>query len=270
MFTITSKEQLAETVYSVFVAAETVARRALAGQFVILRLDETGERFPLTLCDWSPEEGWIRLVLQVVGRSTRKLSQMEEGEAILDLVGPLGRPTDICEYGHVLCVGGGVGIAAIYPICRALRQARNRVTGIIGARSADLLILEQEMGEVTDELMITTDDGTRGIKGRVTWAMEEILKKETVDLVIAIGPAIMMKFASAVTRDFGVPTRVSLNSIMLDGTGMCGTCRCEVAGKTRFACVDGPEFDGHEVDWNLLLSRLDQYKEEEEVARDLP
>ncbi len=270
MFTIAKKEQLAETVYSVVVEAENVASRALAGQFVILRLDETGERFPLTLCDWSPEEGWIRLVLQVVGRSTRKLSLMEEGDAILDLVGPLGRPTEICEYGHVLCVGGGVGIAAIHPICRALRQERNRVTAVIGARSADLLILEEEMEGVSDELVITTDDGTRGIKGRVTWAMEEVLKKEPVGLAIAIGPAIMMKFASAVTRDFEVPTRVSLNSIMLDGTGMCGTCRCEVAGKTRFACVDGPEFDGHEVDWNLLLSRLDQYKEEEEIARDLP
>jgi NAD(P)H-flavin reductase len=270
MFPILEKEQLAETVYSVIVQAEAVAKRAIAGQFVILRLDETGERFPLTLCDWSPEEGWIRLVLQVVGRSTHKLSRMEAGDDILDLVGPLGRPTEICDHGHVACVGGGVGIAAIHPVCRALRQAGNRVTGIIGARSADLLILEEEMAAVTDELVLTTDDGSRGLKGRVTWALEELLKKESADLVIAIGPAIMMKFAAAVTREFKVPTRVSLNSIMLDGTGMCGTCRCEVAGKTRFACVDGPEFDGHEVDWNLLLSRLDQYKEEEEIARSLP
>ena len=270
MFSVTKKEQLAETVYSVIVDAPEIAKRAIAGQFVILRLDETGERFPLTLCDWSPEEGWIRLVLQVVGRSTRKLSLMETGDAILDLVGPLGRPTEICEYGHVACVGGGVGIAAIHPICRALRQAGNKVTGIIGARTADLLILEEEMAAVTDELIITTDDGSRGLEGRVTWALEEVLKKDKVDLAIAIGPAIMMKFSSAVTREFKVPTRVSLNSIMLDGTGMCGTCRCEVAGKTRFACVDGPEFDGHEVDWNLLLARLDQYKEEEEIARSLP
>ena len=270
MFPIIAKENLAETVYSVTIRAERIAGRALAGQFVILRIDETGERFPLTLCDWSPEEGWIRLVLQVVGRSTRKLSLMEAGDDILDLVGPLGRPSEICDYGHVVCVGGGVGIAAIHPICRALRQAGNRVTGITGARTADLLILEEEMAAVTDELVPTTDDGSRGLKGRVTWAMEELLKKEPVDLVIAIGPAIMMKFAAAVTREFEVPTKVSLNSIMLDGTGMCGTCRCEVAGKTRFACVDGPEFDGHEVDWNLLLSRLDQYKEEEEIARSLP
>ncbi|MDD3719313.1 MAG: sulfide/dihydroorotate dehydrogenase-like FAD/NAD-binding protein [Actinomycetota bacterium] len=270
MFPILEKKQLAEAVYSVVVEAPDIARRALAGQFVILRLDETGERFPLTLCDWSAAEGWIRLVLQVVGRSTRKLSLMEAGEGILDLVGPLGRPAEICAGEHVVCVGGGVGIAAIHPICRALREAGNRVTGIIGARTDDLLILEEEMTAVTDELVLTTDDGSRGIAGRVTWALEELLKKDPVDLVIAIGPAIMMKFASAVTRGYDVPTRVSLNSIMLDGTGMCGTCRCEVEGKTRFACVDGPEFDGHAVDWGLLLSRLDQYKEEEEIARSLP
>lgn len=270
MFSILRKEQLAETVYSVNVAAPDIARRALAGQFVILRLDETGERFPLTLCDWSAEGGWIRLVLQVVGRSTRKLSLMQEGDAILDLVGPLGRPAEMCKGQHVVCVGGGVGIAAIHPICRALREAGNRVTSIIGARTADLLILEEEMAAVSDELVLTTDDGSRGIEGRVTWALEETLKKERVDLVIAIGPAVMMKFSSAVTREYEVPTRVSLNSIMLDGTGMCGTCRCEVDGKTRFACVDGPEFDGHAVDWGLLLSRLDQYREEEEISRSLP
>ncbi len=269
-YRIIDKESLAENIFSVKVRAENIARHARAGQFVILRLDEQGERFPLTLCDWNPGEGWIRLVFQVVGRSTAKLSRMEEGQAILDLVGPLGRPTEIGDFGHVICVGGGVGIAAIYPICREMRGAGNRVTGIIGARTAGLLILEEEMARVTDELLITTDDGSRGIAGRVTWALEEKLKTEGADLVIAIGPAVMMKFASAVTREFGVPTKVSLNSIMLDGTGMCGTCRCEVDGKTRFACVDGPEFDGHLVDWNLLLARLDQYLEEEEIARNLP
>jgi ferredoxin--NADP+ reductase len=270
MFEILDKECLAEKVYSVHVQAERIAGRARAGQFVILRLDETGERFPLTLCDWSAEQGWIRLVFQVVGRSTHKLSLMEKGEAILDLVGPLGRPTDIEDYGHVACVGGGVGIAAIHPICRELRNAGNRVTGVLGARTADLLILEEEMAGVVDELIVSTDDGSKGLKGRVTWALEELLKKEAVDLVIAIGPAVMMKFCSAVTREYDVPTRVSLNSIMLDGTGMCGTCRVEVGGETRFACVDGPEFDGHQVDWNLLLARLSQYLEEEEVARNLP
>ncbi|MGQ9476256.1 MAG: sulfide/dihydroorotate dehydrogenase-like FAD/NAD-binding protein [Actinomycetota bacterium] len=269
-FTILQKEDLAERLYSMRVRAEHIARRARAGQFVILRLDERGERFPLTLCDWDEGEGWIRLVFQVVGRSTTKLSRMEPGEEILDLVGPLGRPSKIERFGHVICVGGGVGIAAIYPICREMRRAGNRVTGIIGARTAGSLILEEEMAGVTDRLLVTTDDGTRGIAGRVTWALEQVLREEGADLVMAIGPAVMMKFASAVTREFNVPTRVSLNSIMLDGTGMCGTCRCEVDGKTRFACVDGPEFDGHLVDWNLLLARLDQYLEEEDVARNLP
>lgn len=269
MFPIIEKETLSDNVFSIRVEAPRIAERSLAGQFVILRLDETGERFPLTLCDWSSDDGWIHLVFQVVGRSTHKLSLMEVGGGIMDLVGPLGRPSEIEGYGHVACVGGGVGIAAIYPICRALRRAGNRVTGVLGARSADLLILEREMTEETDELIISTDDGSRGIKGRVTWALEDLLKREEVDLVIAIGPAVMMKFASAVTREFDVPTRVSLNSIMLDGTGMCGTCRVEVGGDTRFACVDGPEFDGHEVDWNLLLSRLSQYLEEEELARGL-
>jgi ferredoxin/flavodoxin---NADP+ reductase len=269
MFPILHAERIAESVYSARVEAPDIAARACAGQFVILRLDETGERFPLTLCDWSPEEGWIRLVFQVVGRSTKKFSLMREGEDVLDLVGPLGRRSEVLDYGHVVCVGGGVGIAAIYPICRAMRDGGNRVTGIIGARTADLLILEEEMAGVVDELIVSTDDGTKGVSGRVTWPLEELLKRDGVDLVVAVGPAIMMKFVSAVTRDFEVPTRVSLNSIMLDGTGMCGTCRCEVAGKTRFACVDGPEFDGHEVDWNLLLSRLNQYLEEEEISRQL-
>jgi len=270
MFEILQKENVAERSYSTLVRAESIAARALAGQFVILRLDETGERFPLTLCDWSTQEGWIRLVYQVVGRSTHKLSRMEVGDGILDVVGPLGKPSEIEDYGHVACVGGGIGIAAIYPICREMLQAGNRVTAILGARSADLLILEEEMADVSDEMIVSTDDGSKGIKGRVTWPLEELLKKEQVDLVVSIGPAIMMKFTSAVTREYNVPTKVSLNSIMLDGTGMCGTCRVEVAGETRFACVHGPEFDGHDVDWGLLLSRLDQYLEEEEIARNLP
>jgi NAD(P)H-flavin reductase len=267
MFEVIDKQEIADRIFSMRLADPEIAARAAAGQFVILRIDEKGERFPLTLADWSVQEGWIRLVFQVVGTSTSKLSLMDEGGAVLDLVGPLGKPTEIRDYGHVVCVGGGVGIAAIHPICRTLRAAGNRVTSIIAARSADLLIMEKEMAGVCDELLVATDDGSKGIKGRVTWAMEEFLKKNRVDLVIAIGPAIMMKFASAVTRDFGIPTRVSLNSIMLDGTGMCGTCRVEVGGETRFACVDGPEFDGHLVDWDLLLSRLSQYLPEEELSR---
>jgi len=267
MFKVLKSENVASTIFSTYLEAPDIACRAAAGQFVILRTDEKGERFPLTLCDWSPDEGWIRLVFQVVGTSTHKLSLIEEGDGVLDLVGPLGRPSEIGDYGHVVCVGGGVGIAAIYPICRQLRRVGNKVTSILGARTVDLIILEEEMGEVSDRVIVATDDGSKGLNGRVTWALEEFLKGEHADLVIAIGPAIMMKFASAVTRNIAVPTRVSLNSIMLDGTGMCGTCRVEVGRQTRFACVDGPEFDGHEVDWNLLLSRLSQYLGEEEISR---
>ncbi len=269
MYPILEKKKLADDIYSLHFAAGNIASHAKAGQFVILRVDEKGERFPLTLCDWSDQEGWIRLVFQVVGRSTWKLSRLGVGDGVLDLVGPLGKPTPVERYGHVVCVGGGVGIAALFPICRELKRAGNRVTGILGARTAELLILEEEMAEVVDELLLSTDDGSRGFQGRVTWALEEFLKNEGADLVIAIGPAIMMKYASAVTREMGIPTRVSLNSIMLDGTGMCGTCRVEVGGSTKFACVDGPEFDGHQVDWNLLLSRLSQYLEEEEASRRL-
>ncbi len=258
--------RLGERIGSIRVEAPQVAASAQAGQFVILRIDERGERIPLTLCDWSREEGWVYLVFQEVGKSTHHLGKLREGDALADLVGPLGIPSEIERYGKVLCVGGGVGIAAIHPICRALKETGNEVVSILGARSADLIILEEEMGKVSDRVIVTTDDGSKGHKGVVTWAMEEELKKGGVDLVVAIGPAVMMKFASAVTKPYGVPTRVSLNSIMLDGTGMCGTCRCEVGGETRFACVHGPEFDGHQVDWGLLLERLSAYRQEEEEA----
>ncbi len=265
-FGILEAKRLGERIGSVRVEAPLIASNARAGQFVILRLDERGERIPLTLCDWSADEGWIFLVFQEVGKTTRHLGTLKAGDALQDLVGPLGVPSEIDRYGKVLCVGGGVGIAAIHPICRALKEAGNEVVSILGARSAELIILEEEMGLVSDRVIITTDDGSKGHKGVVTWAMEEELKRGGVDLVVAIGPAVMMKFASAVTRPYGVPTRVSLNSIMLDGTGMCGTCRCEVGGETRFACVHGPEFDGHEVDWGLLLERLSAYREEEEES----
>ncbi len=265
-YPIIFKQQLSEQVFAMKVEAPQVAAGALPGQFCILRINEEGERFPLTLADWSVEEGWIFLVFQVVGKSTFSLSKLEAGDALLDVVGPLGLPSDIEKYGRVLCVGGGVGIAALYPIARALKAAGNRVDSIIGSRSGDLLILEQEMADVSDSLTVMTDDGSKGTKGLVTWAMEEELKGEGAQLVIAIGPAIMMKFASAVAAPFDVPMRVSLNSIMLDGTGMCGTCRVEVCGKTRFACVEGPEFDGTKVDWDLLLNRLAQYKPEEAVS----
>lgn len=265
-YPIIFKEQMSEQVFALRVRAPQIAAGALPGQFAILRINEGGERFPLTLADWSAGEGWIFLVFQVVGKSTFTLSKLQVGDELKDVVGPLGLPSEIEKYGRVLCVGGGVGIAALYPIARALKATGNRVDSIIGARSQELLILEKEMEDVSTSLAIMTDDGSKGTKGLVTWALEEELKGEGADLVLAIGPAIMMKFASAVTAPFKVPTRVSLNSIMLDGTGMCGTCRVEVCGKTRFACVEGPEFDGNEVDWNLLLNRLGQYKQEEAVS----
>ncbi len=265
-YPIIFKQQLSEQVFALRVQAPQIAAGAQPGQFAILRINEEGERFPLTLADWSAEEGWIFLVFQVVGKSTFTLSRLEVGDELKDVVGPLGLPSQIENYGRVICVGGGIGIAALYPIARALRQAGNRVDSIIGARSEELLILEREMEAVSSSLTIMTDDGSKGTKGLVTWALEEELKGEGANLVLAIGPAIMMKFASAVTAPFKVPTRVSLNSIMLDGTGMCGTCRVEICGKTRFACVEGPEFDGNEVDWNLLLNRLGQYKQEEAIS----
>ena len=265
-FPVLLSERLSQTVGALRIAAPDVARNARAGQFVILRIDETGERIPLTLADWSAEEGWVWLVFQEVGKSTCQLGRLREGDALADLTGPLGIPSEIGDFGTALCVGGGVGIAAIHPICRALREAGNRVVSILGARTAELVIMIEQMKAVSDEVVITTDDGSLGHKGVVTWAMEEELKKGGIGMVLAIGPAVMMKFASAVTRPYGVPTRVSLNSIMLDGTGMCGTCRCEVEGKTRFACVDGPEFDGHQVDWGLLLTRLSVYREEEQAS----
>ncbi len=267
MFKIIERKQLSENVVKNVIHAPDIAVKRKAGQFVILMINEKGERIPLTIVDSDSKAGTITIIYQIVGKTTTDLAALKEGDFILNVLGPLGHATEIDNFGTAVCVGGGVGVGVIYPIAKALREAGCNVVSIIGARTKDLLILEEEMARVTDRLIVSTDDGTRGVSGRVTWPLEELLKQEGADLVVAVGPAVMMKFVSAVTRDLGVPTRVSLNSIMLDGTGMCGTCRCEVAGKTRFACVDGPEFDGHEVDWNLLLSRLDQYLEEEEIAR---
>jgi ferredoxin--NADP+ reductase len=264
-FNIISKARLSESVFAMRLEAPEIAREALPGQFAILRIDEVGERFPLTLCDWSASEGWILVVFQVVGASTEKLSRLNPGDALADVVGPLGIPSEIERFGKVVCVGGGVGIAAVFPICRALKEAGNEVLSIVGARNSELLILEKEMSAVSDRLVVMTDDGSAGRKGLVTGALEEELRNNGADLVLAIGPAVMMKYASDATRAFETPMRVSLNSIMLDGTGMCGTCRVEVDGATKFACVEGPEFDGH-ADWDLLLNRLSQYKDEEALA----
>jgi len=248
------------------VEAGTISKKARPGQFVIIRLHEKGERIPLSLADINPEEGTISLIVMAVGKTTTELSTLKAGDDILDLCGPLGQPTHIEKFGRVILVGGGFGTAPLYPIAKAFKAAGNEVVTIMGARSQDLLIYEQEMQEVSDKLVITTDDGSKGIKGVVTVALEQELEQKGADLVLAVGPAIMMKFVSKTTEPFGVKTVVSLNPIMVDGSGMCGACRVSVGGETKFACTDGPEFDGHKVDWDLLMARQKMYLSEEKES----
>ena len=266
MFKITYKEKLTPVIHCIKIEAPALSKKARAGQFVIIRIDEVGERIPLTLADWDAMEGTITLVAQEVGTSSKKLGALKIGDAIENLVGPLGIASDIERFGTVVCVGGGVGIAPVYPIARSLKQAGNKVISIIGARNQDLLFWEDRMQQVSDELIITTDDGSVARKGVVTEPLKEILDKGNVDRVIAIGPAIMMKFCSITTKPYNVPTVVSLNSIMVDGTGMCGCCRLSIGGKTKFACVDGPEFYGHQVDWDLACDRQKVYLKEEKES----
>jgi len=248
------------------IAAPLVSRKASPGQFVIIRLHEKGERIPLSLADINPAEGTISLIVMSVGKTTSELSGYEAGEEILDLCGPLGMPTHVEQIGRVVLVGGGFGVAPLYPIARAFKAAGNRVTVIMGARSCDLLIYEQEMLGISDRVLVTTDDGSKGIKGIVTTALAQELDSGGADLVMAVGPAIMMKFVAETTQPLGIKTMVSLNPIMIDGTGMCGGCRVSVGGATRFACIDGPEFDGHAVDWDLLMNRQRTYKQEEKES----
>lgn len=269
MYRILRKETLGPVTKLFAIEAPDVARKALAGQFVVLRVREEGERIPLTIADFDRDEGTITIVVQEIGASTRLLGTLEVGDCLASFTGPLGRPTEIENYGTVCLVGGGLGIAPIHPICRALREAGNHVIAIIGARSKDLLFWEEEMRKVSDELIVVTDDGTYGRKALVTVPLKEMLDAgRRIDCVWGIGPAIMMKFVALTTQPYGVKTIVSLNSIMVDGTGMCGACRVSVAGHTRFACVDGPEFDAHEVDWDLMLKRLRQYSDQEKIANE--
>ena len=268
MYKIDEVEELSAGVKSFWVDAPLVARKCQAGQFVILRIDEAGERIPLTIADYRREQGKIRLIFQEVGATTRQLGTMKNGEALLDLAGPLGKATEVEHYGTVVCIGGGIGVAPIYPIARAYKQAGNHVISILGARNADLLILEKEMREVSDELIITTDDGSIGQKGLVIDPLKKMIADgRSIDRVMAIGPMIMMKSVAEVTRPHKIHTLVSLNPIMVDGTGMCGGCRCSVDGQTKFACVDGPEFDGHAVDFNGLMSRSRMYQLEDKQCR---
>lgn len=270
MYRILTKETLTPVTKLYVIEAPEVARKAQAGQFVVLRAREEGERIPLTIADYDREAGTITVVVQEVGKTTRLMGTLHEGDSLASFTGPLGRPTEIEDYGTVVLVGGGLGIAPIYPICRSLREAGNHVIGIIGARSGDLLFWEDKMRTVTDELIVVTDDGSYARKALVTVPLKEMLDEgRHVDVVWGIGPAIMMKFVALTTQPYGVKTLVSLNSIMVDGTGMCGACRVSVGGRTRFACVDGPEFDGHQVDWDLLLTRQRQYLDEEKRALEL-
>jgi ferredoxin--NADP+ reductase len=264
---IVSKQNLSPEIKLYEVKSPLIAQKRKAGQFVVIRLDEKGERIPLTIADSDPQEGTITLVVQEVGATTKRMGEFKEGQRFWDVVGPLGKPTEIEKYGTVVCVGGGVGNAVVYPIAKAMKAVGNRVISIIGARTKDLLVLEEENRQTSDELCVTTDDGSYGKRGFVTDELARVLKERTeVDLVVAIGPAIMMKAVCDLTKNFNIRTIVSLNSIMVDGTGMCGACRVEVGGKTKFVCVDGPEFDGHEVDFDLLLARLRMYLPEEKEA----
>lgn len=252
------------------IAAPLVASERSPGQFVILQIDTNyGERIPLTIADADPREGSISIIFQVVGGTTQRLAALNEGEFIENLVGPLGRPTHIEKFGVIACVGGGIGVAPLYPIVQGMKQAGNRLIVIMGARNKSLLILENEMRSLADELIVCTDDGSYGRKALVTAPLKELCERNPKpNLAVAIGPPIMMKFCAETTKPFGVPTVVSLNTIMVDGTGMCGGCRVTVGGKTKFVCVDGPEFDGHQVDFDNMMKRLQAYKQQEDKARE--
>lgn len=266
-YQILKNSELAPKIKEMDVYVPFIAKAAKPGQFVIVMADEKGERIPLTLVDWDDKEGWIRLVFLEIGVTTIKIGKKKAGDKLFYVAGPLGNPSHIENYGTVVMVGGGVGVPALYPIARALKKAGNYIISIIGAKSANLLVYENEMKKVSDELYITTDDGSKGFKGFTTDMLKKILEEDRkIDVVWAIGPAIMMKVCSAVTRNYGVKTIVSLNSLMVCGMGMCGACRITVGGETKFTCVDGPEFDGHLVDWNELLLRLNMYRKEEEYA----
>ncbi len=267
MAKIIHREEMAQgTIILNEIDAPRIAKKAKPGQFVILQASENGERIPLTMADTNPEKGTITIIYMVVGKSTAAFRDMKIGDSYYALIGPLGKPTHIEKTGNVVCVGGGTGIAVLHPITRALKQAGNHVTTIVGARSYDLLIMEEQMKKVSDDFRICTDDGSKGHHGFVTDVLKDVLEKEDISLVVAIGPIPMMKFCSLITKEKGVKTLVSLNPIMVDGTGMCGCCRVTVDGQTRFACVDGPEFNGHNVDYDELSQRLASYLEEEKTS----
>lgn len=256
---IVRKEYFSPQVVELVVEAPLIARSRKAGHFVIVKVGDKGERIPLTIAKSDTEKGTITLVIQNVGTSSEKICNLEAGDYITDLVGPLGRATHIENFGTVVCAGGGVGIAPMLPIIEAMKKAGNRVISVLAARTKDLVILEEQVAEYSDEVIVMTDDGSYGQKGLVTNGVESVINREKVDMCVTIGPAIMMKFVSLLTQKYNVPTMASLNTIMVDGTGMCGACRISVDGKTRFVCVDGPEFDAHKVDFDEMLMRLKAY-----------
>ncbi len=267
MFPILQKEVLAPHVNKFVIKAPLITKNCKPGQFVIIRLDEKGERIPLTISDFDREKGTITLIVQEVGKTTYQLGTYKAGDTICDVIGPLGHPAEIKKFGTVVTIGGGVGTAIVYPETKALKEAGNHVISIIGFRNKELVILEEEMKQYSDELYVTTDDGSYGRKGFVSDQLKELYDAgRQIDLIIAIGPAIMMKVVADLTRDWGIKTIVSLNALMMDGTAMCGGCRVEVGGETKFTCVDGPEFDAHQVNFDLLMKRLSTYREQEKLA----
>ncbi|MBU2646068.1 sulfide/dihydroorotate dehydrogenase-like FAD/NAD-binding protein [bacterium] len=269
MNTILFKKQLSDDVFLMRIAASNIAEERQPGQFIILQLDnDYGERIPLTIADADESEGSITIIFQVVGKTTTDLSKLNEGDTISNLVGPLGTPTHIEKFGTVVCVGGGIGVAPMHPIAKAMKAAGNHVIIIMGARTKELIVLEKEMTAIADELIICTDDGSYGRKALVTEPLKEICERDPKpDMAIAIGPPIMMKFCAETTRPYGVFTQVSLNTIMVDGTGMCGGCRVNVGDQVKFVCVDGPEFDGHLVDFDNMMARLGAYRGQETTAK---
>jgi ferredoxin/flavodoxin---NADP+ reductase len=270
MNSIVSKRQLSEEVYIMEIEASHIAEERSPGQFVILQLDSNfGERIPLTIADADADKGTITIVFQTVGKTTHLLADLEVGDAIENLLGPLGTPTHIDTFGSVVCVGGGIGVAPLHPIAQGMKEAGNRLTSIIGARTKELVILEERIRALSDELIVCTDDGSYGRKALVTEPLKDLCEaKPKPDLVVAIGPPVMMKFCAETTRPYSIPTIVSLNTIMVDGTGMCGGCRVTVGGETKFVCVDGPEFDGHQVDFDNMIKRLGSYRPHEVHAHE--
>ncbi len=267
MAKIVRREEMAQgTIILNEIEAARISRKAKPGQFVILQADETGERIPLTMADTNPDKGTITIIYMVIGRSTARFKDLKVGDEYYALIGPLGKPTHVEKVGKVVCVGGGTGIAVLHPITRALKEAGNEVTTILGSRSYDLLIMEEKMKAASHNFHICTDDGSKGHHGFVTDVLKDVLKKDDIDLVVAIGPIPMMKFCSLITKEKNVKTLVSLNPIMVDGTGMCGCCRVTIGDETKFACVDGPEFDAHKVNFDELANRLASYLEDEKKS----